>query len=222
MRRFLVLSFILSVAVWAAAPAIAQPAPQMIHVTGGDKMFKGKGTDEQFPMDITVKAAGQEFDLVAVGSGVRKKMVFKVYEGIAYADKSADLSTDPYNTLINGDFPKRIVMYFLRNVDGGKMRGAYEDGFKKTMPEDKRTQSFNAALDTFLSYFPENSEVKDGKTIELTWLPGMGLYTTMNGVPSPPINNPEFTTALWAIWFGDEPVSGDLKKDMVRFVTGEE
>ena len=222
MRRFLVLSFILAVAAWTAAPAFAQPAPQMIHVDAGGQTFKGKGCDEQFPTEITLKAAGQEFPLVAVGSGVRKKMVFKVYEGIAYADQAADLGDDPYTALIEGNFPKRIVMFFLRNVDGGKMRGAYEDGFKKTMPEADRTESFNAAMDTFLAYFPENSEARDGNTIELTWIPDMGLYTVMNGVPSPPINNPELATALWAIWFGDEPVSGDLKKDMVRFATGED
>lgn len=222
MRRFLVLSFILAVTAWMAAPAAAQPAPQMINVTGGQDTFKGKGCDEQFPKEVKIEAAGQEFDLVAVGSGVRKKMVFKVYEGIAYADQAADLSGDPYQALIEGDFPKRIVMYMLRNVDGGKMRGAYEEGLKKTKPEAERSDSFKAAMDAFLAYFPDDSEVMDGQTIELTWIPGMGLYTMMGGVPSPPIDNVELATALWGIWFGADPVSGDLKKDMVRFVAGEE
>ena len=62
--------------------------------------------------------------------------------------------------------------------------------------------------------------MKDGQTIALTWMPGMGLYTRIAGRPVPPINDEALANALWAIWFGADPVNDGLKRDMVRFVSG--
>jgi hypothetical protein len=77
-------------------------------------------------------------------------------------------------------------------------------------------------IEVFLGYFDDESGVKDQQTIELTWVPGWGLYTTSAGESFPVINNPELASALWAIWFGHKPVSNDLKRDMIRFLSEEE
>lgn len=186
----------------------------------GEETFKGKGTDAMFPMEVHVKSSHSEADLVALGSGVRKKFVFKVYEGVAYAEKGIDLGPDPYKTLIQGDFAKRIHMYFERDVDGGKIRGAYREGLDKVLGKQERPVNLVQDIEVFLGFF-EDAGVKDGQTIDLVWLPGDGLYTLVNGESFPPIKNSILASALWAIWFGGNPVSGDLKKDMIRFVNEE-
>ncbi len=229
MKSLMVALVLVGLAILGRGEALAQagkpdgstPAPQLLNVApSGDETFAGKGTDHRFPRELAISARGETRVLKALGSGMRKKLIIKVYEGVAYAEAPDTLGADPYTTLIDGNFPKRIEMYFVHDVDGGKIRGAFEDGFKKTLPAEP-SRELKAAVDTFLSYFPDRG-VKDGQTIALTWMPGYGLYTRVAGAPSPPIDNEELARALWAVWFGSDPVNDGLKRDMVRFATGEE
>lgn len=180
--------------------------------------FRGKGTDAEFPRRVVVRFGERSTTLVALGSGVRKKMIFKGYEGIAYADESAALNADPYPALLEGSFVTRVVMYFLRDVGAEKIRGAWQDGFDRYLGEGNVDAAFEADKHVFLGYF-DDTEVKKHQTIELTWLPGIGLFTVVAGMPSPPINNPRLAAAVFSNWFGEKPISGDLKKDMIRFLS---
>jgi hypothetical protein len=197
-------------------------APARLVITGGEETFQGKGTDMVFPKEIVVSGAGQEVSMTALGSGVRKKMVFKVYEGVAFAETAVDLGKDPYSAFIEGDFAKRILMFFERDVGGGKIRGAYEDGFKKVQGDSVWSEDLLRDIDVFLGYFDDEVGVKDQETIDLVWIPGRGLHTSRGGESYPVINNPRLASALWAIWFGHKPVSNDLKRDMFRFLSEEE
>lgn len=191
-----------------------------VEIVPGGATFKGQGTEARFPTEIRIKGSHSEADLAALGSGVRKKFVFKVYEGVAYAEKGVALGPEPYDTLIRGDFAKRIHMSFERDVDGGKIRGAYREGLDKVLGKQERPVTLVQDIEVFLGFF-EDAGVKDGQTIDLVWLPGDGLYTMVNGESFPPVQNPALASGLWAIWFGNDPVSGDLKRDMLRFVNGE-
>ncbi len=195
------------------------PPPQVLNVTSAGETFPGTGTDDSFPRRIRVAARGESWILDALGSGMRKKLIIKVYEGVAYADTSAGLGADPFAALIDGDFPKRILMHFVHDVDSGKIRGAFEEGFDKTAPEAGRTPELKADLAKFLDYF-QGEGVKDGDDIDFIWMPGMGLYTVIARSPKPPIDDPALARALWGIWFGADPVNDGLKRDLVRFVTG--
>jgi hypothetical protein len=189
-----------------------------IRIVPGAKTFKGKGTDARFPHRIVIEGSGEDVVLSALGSGVRKKFLFKVYEGVAYAEAEADLGSDPYSTLIEGDFAKGIHMFFERDVEGKKIRDAYRDGVKKILGRGPWDPTLAQDFETFLGFFDDEG-LKDGQTIDLVWLPGKGLHTVVVGEPFPPVNNRDLASALWAIWFGEDPVSGDLKKDMIRFLT---
>jgi hypothetical protein len=190
-----------------------------VEIVPGGATFKGQGTEARFPTEIRIKGSHSEADLAALGSGVRKKFVFKVYEGVAYAEKGVGLGPDPYRTLIRGDFAKCIHMYFERDVDGEKIRGAYREGLDKGLGTRDRSPTLLQDIEVFLGFF-EDEGLKDGQAIDLIWLPAEGLLTVVNGESFPPLDNPELMTALWAIWFGKDPVSGDLKKDMLRFASG--
>ncbi len=197
------------------------PVPQILAVSpAGTETFKAKGMDKKFPEQVAIAAAGESVTLKALGSGLRKKLMFKVYEGVLYADAGANLGTDPFDALVNGDFAKRVEMHFMRDVDGGKIRETYEEGFAKTLPPESMTPELEKDKAAFLGYFTD-AGVKDGQTIAITWMPGMGLYVMMPGRPCPPIADPAFARALFGIWFGPSPASEDLKQGMVRFVKAE-
>lgn len=219
MTRSAVLATLLVLVVGVGPAALGQEEnTSPLVISGREAKFKGKGTDMVFPREIVVTGVGSEVSMRALGSGVRKKMVFKVYEGVAYAETGVDLGMDPYHALIGGSFAKRILMFFERDVGGGKIRGAYRDGFKKVQGDSVWSDELLRDIEAFLGYFEGETGVKDQQTIDLVWIPGSGLYTMKAGKSYPVINNPELVSALWAIWFGHDPVSDDLKRDMVRFL----
>jgi hypothetical protein len=185
----------------------------------GEESFKGIGTDEGFPKEVMIRDSGAEAVLTALGSGVRKKLVFKGYEAVVYAEKDVDLGSDPYNAFIEGNFAKRVQMYFLRNVGGGRLRGHFRDGLKQVLGEKEWDPILVRDFETFLGFF-EDDGVKKRQSIELIWLPDRGLCTIVGGESYPPIPSSDLASALWAIWLGDKPVSKDLKRDMLRFVLG--
>ena len=202
--------------VFGARAAVAQENIGVTVVPDGGGGFKGKGTDELFPVEITVQAFGDGFRLSALGSGVRKKLIFKGYECIAYADKRINMGLDPYVTFIQGDFAKLVRMHFLRNVGGGKIRGFFRGGMKGVLGEGEWNEALASDFEVFLAFIGDEG-MKDGESIQLIWLPGRGLFTMIGDKPHPPIRNTGLAMSLWAMWLGDNPVSGDLKKDMMRF-----
>jgi hypothetical protein len=195
------------------------PLHAAITVVPGEESFKGKGTDEGFPKEVEIKDSGAEAVLTALGSGVRKKLVFKGYEAVAYAEKGVDLGADPYTAFIEGNFAKRVQMYFLRNLGGNRLRGHFQSGLTQVLGEEEWDPTLARDFETFLGFF-EDEGVKKRESVELIWLPDRGLCTIVGGESYPPIPNPDLASALWAVWLGDKPVSGDLKKDMLRFVLG--
>jgi hypothetical protein len=196
-------------------PALAQaPVPE---IQPGEATFEGKGAKGPFPREVTIRLGDETWQLRALGSGVRKKFVFKVYEGILYGDASVSLGQDPFGEIIRGDWAKGIVMHFVRDVGADKIRGAYRDGFRKVLGEEKADSLLQAS--PFLSYF--DRKIKDGEEMALWWLPGHGLYTRVGNDWKPALPDSMLARALFAIWLGEDPVSKDLRRDMVRFVTAE-
>lgn len=168
-----------------------------------------KSSKVEFPAEINITdAGGESHALRATGTGLRKKMVFKVYAACFYADKLADLGEDPYAAAIDGDFAKKIVMHFLRDVDASKISGAFREGIRKTLSE-----GHDAEVDAFTGFFQE--KVMNGETIELEYLPGGGLLAAQAGAELGSIDDPQVIAAIWATWFGDEPISGDLKRGLL-------
>jgi hypothetical protein len=168
-----------------------------------------KNSKTEFPTEITMSdAAGAEYALRATGTGLRKKFVFKVYAACFYVDQEVEFDASPQETAINGDFAKGIVMHFLRDVDSNKIAGAFTEGIRKTLAE-----GHDEAVDAFAAMFSE--KVMKGETIELDYLPGSGLSARQAGADLGRIDDPAVIAAIWATWFGEKPISGDLKHGLL-------
>jgi len=173
----------------------------------GDMIVEEKSGIE-FPSVLALPGPDGAIQLDALGTGIRTKFRFKVYAACFYAEKGADLGEEPCEAAIRGDFAKRIVMHFLRDVDAEKIAGAYRDGIRKTLDE-----GHDEAIEGFCGLFTE--KVLEGQTIVLTQLPGKGVLAEQDGQKLGILEDGKVIAALWATWFGEKPISGKLKKGLL-------
>lgn len=162
-----------------------------------------------------VKFAAKEGDMSLLGVGLRVKKIlftFKAYAvGFYVADsalagsltayKGKTTTPEFYKELIEGDFPKLMVLKFVRNLGKDRIQDAMREALEGA---DK------AKTDTFVSFFPE---VKDGQQCLIRWAPGGTLEVTLAGAQKPPI--PGFAATVFGIWLRENPIQDDIKAGLV-------
>jgi hypothetical protein len=163
-----------------------------------------------------VKFAVKNGDMSLMGVGLRiKKIAFvgvKVYAvGLYVADsaltgplaahKSKFDTPAFYKALVEGDFPKQIVLKFTRDLGKDRIQSAMREALEGA--DTPKTE-------VFVSYFPE---VKTGQECLINWAPGGELKVTMAGEAKGSI--PGFAAAVFGIWLRDKPIQDDIKKGLV-------
>lgn len=184
-----------------------------LEVAPGSAVFEARGIDFRFPAEMTVRRPAMRLDLRALGSGLRKKYFFKVYEVALYSDPSIDLGDDPYGRLIRGGFARALQIQFVRDVGGERILDAFQKGLDRAaadlhvdVPDDVRG--------LMLSAF--EGGIRQGDSILLVWVPGAGLHVRMGGHWHRAILHEGLSQAMMAIWLGEHPVSDGLRKDLLR------
>jgi hypothetical protein len=167
--------------------------------------------------DVTEPKSGTKFaakdeDMSLLGVGLRTRTIakVKVYAiGLYVADsalagplKGKAGTPDLYRELVSGDFKKKIVMKFLRDLSADQIRDAFRDSLKGGGPN----------ADVWVSYF---TDVRTGQEAVIAWTPGVGLETRASGLNKPPLKDTALAAAVFGIWLGDKPVQDDIKKDLV-------
>ena len=158
----------------------------------------------------------KEDHMTLLGVGVRTKTFLKVKvyaAGFYVADAALTRplavhrgragSPEFYRDLVWGDFPKAIVMKFVRDTTAAQIR----DAFYEALPGVDR-----ARLDLFASHF---GTPRNGQTVVVRWGPGGVIQTTAAGEVKPPIADKAFAAAVFGIWLGEKPIQADLKRDLV-------
>jgi hypothetical protein len=158
------------------------------------------------------KFAAKDGDTSLLGVGLRTKTFakVKVYAiGLYVADsaiagplKGKAGTPDLYRQLVSGDFKKKVVMKFLRNVSSEQIREAFSETFK----------SSGVKSDDWIAYF---GDLHSGQELVIGWTPGIGLETKVAGADKPAINDKALASAIFGIWLGDKPIQDDMKKDLV-------
>jgi hypothetical protein len=110
---------------------------------------------------------------------------------------------------------RQITMDFARDVDAGKIRDAYLDGFRENATADE-LKSIQPLVDEFVGFFAK--EVKENQQLILRWLPGGIVVATITGEEMPAITSPLFARVLWSIWFGKDSIV-DRDDLVVRIAT---
>jgi Chalcone isomerase-like len=159
-----------------------------------------------------VKFAAKEGDTALLGAGLRTRTIAKVKiyaialyvadTAIAGPLKHKPVSPDFYHELVNGDFHRKIVMKFVRDVSADQIRDALRDALK----------GVSSNTETWINYF---GETHSGQEYAISWTPGVGLETRVAGSDKTVINDKVLASAIFSIWLGDKPIQDDIKKDLV-------
>ncbi len=143
-----------------------------------------------------------------VGVGLRKKLIINVYLGALYLEAPARNAAE----VISADRPKRVVLHFLyNNVGRDDLINAWNEGFRNNAAD--RLPALRDRITEFTGFFTEG--MKTGDRIVVTYLPGKGTEVAIKGTVKGVIPGGDFMEALFAVWFGERPPSGDLKKGML-------
>ncbi len=177
-------------------------------------------------------------EMLCIGTGIRTKFVFQVYGAALYVEKEGakkaiakylpktkpedmeefgeDMADNEkfWNDFINGGFHKIIVMRFVRDVGADKIVGAYEDGFEENL-EDKSAET-KAAVKKFLGFFTD--EIKDKQDMTLRFAPDGTVLVDYAGKTRGSIKNKAVAASLLKTWFGEDPISDDIKEGGVEHI----
>lgn len=196
-----------------AASATVQPAAAAT--------VKDKATGVEF--SIVRELAGAAHPLDLTGTGVRTKLVFKVYAFGLYVDgaaakselarftgRTADaLRGDPafYAAVAGGTFDRLAVLHFVRTVDAKKMQEAMTEAMDRGLP------AADPARAAFLALW--NDEIKDGEEVLLHFSPSGTVTLIRGGKSVGAVASPLLARCLLQSWLGPDPVSTDIQAGVV-------
>ncbi len=167
-------------------------------------------TGAEYPDAAVMDLPDGTVSMSVTGVGLREKTFLKVdvytivsYVGEGFAGSAAE-------DVLAFDGPKRLRMDLRRGFSREKLVNSFSDTIEKNYDD---MSAFAADMEAFLAYFDRDAQEDD--VLVFDWKPGKGLVTTLNGEVKGVLENPAFAEALWTIWFGKKPASGDLKKALV-------
>ena len=173
----------------------------MLAVSAGALEMEGV----QIPETIT-QADGTQ--LVLNGAGVRSKFIFDIYIAQLYLkEKNSDAAA-----VIQADAGRRIGMHFLYSeVSKEKLVETWNEGFEKNGTKEQLS-ALKGEMDAFNDMF---ETVKEGDQVFVDYIPGTGTTVTIKGVKKGTIPGKEFNDLMLAIYLGKNPVTDDLKDEML-------
>ncbi len=147
--------------------------------------------------------------LVLNGLGIREATVFNV--DVYVAGLYLEAKTRKAQEIIDsGDKAKRLVMKFVRDVDGGDMHSAFDEGFKKNAGSS--LGALKARIAKLKGMVPD---VKEGNEITLTYVPGTGTEVRFGKTVKGTLEGEDFAKVLFAIWLGASPPNKGLKEGLL-------
>ena len=165
----------------------------------------GAATVAGTKVDDTVTVNNQK--LVLNGAALRKKFVVKVYVGALYLTGKQTSAA----SILAADAPRRQVMHFLYDVDKGKMAEAWEEGLTANTPN--ASPEVKTAFKTLSSWM---EDMKEGQTIVLTYVPGIGTTVEVAGRNKGTLGGKAVSDAILNTWIGPKPGPGaDFKKGVL-------
>jgi len=184
--------------------------------SSGDVFSVGKITNEPVTK-IAFPALCNAMSLAGVG--VRVKYIFvNVYAVGAYFDPIAMMAVktasqkDIEKALVDPTYPRTIRIVMNRGLSVDKFIAAMNESIEPRL----NGKNLNT-LDEFKEIFPK-VDLVEGDEIELTIRGDTLLLKTGLGVGS--IRSRPFTEALCDVYFGKDPVSATLKKDVLNGIPG--
>ncbi len=208
-----------------ALPVIAQEA--------GSETVNEPSSGVPFPVEITVPGGTARH--VLTGTAIRTKtfLKVKVYAyGLyvdaagarstlaAFTDRSAsDLERDKefYERILGQEFDMTLRLVMTRDVGGDDMADAFDGALRPRVQRAAAEMNMpggEAALDQFRGYFSLDEMTKEAEIV-FSCSAGGELTTSVKGETQAPIQSDALCWALFDVYLGDKPISGDGKKKVI-------
>jgi hypothetical protein len=141
------------------------------------------------------------------GAGVlRFKVFFKGYAAALYLGDGVD----PDQSL--EDVPRRLEIEYLWSIPADAFARATVEQIGRNV--DAATLArLRPSIDRLNELY---TNVEPGDRYSLTYVPGVGTELALNGEARGLIEGAEFSSALFAIWLGREPVDEPLRQQLLR------
>jgi hypothetical protein len=213
-------------ALMLAAPLSAQEAAEGMAVEPSSKV--------QFPTELAVPGTDMTHRLTGMGVRTKTFLKVKVYafglyvepDGASasladWAGKTAkDLEKDDafYDRILDQDFGMTLRLVMTRDVGGDDMADAFDGALRprvQTAAADKGMTGGEQALDVFREFFNVEEMTKESEIVFSCAADGT-LRTSVGGEPQEEISSPALCWALFDVYLGEKPISGDGKKKVVR------
>jgi hypothetical protein len=208
-----------AVALGCAAPLAAQTVTEpssgvAFPVTlaapgGGDHALTGTGIRTKTFLKVKVYAFGIYVDPAGAASALA-----------SYAGKDAKaLEKDAsfYGALLKLQFPMTLRLVMTRDVGGEDMAEAFDGALRPRVIQaaaEKNMPGGEAALETFRGWFNVGEMTKDSELL-FTCSPDGTLSSSVKGAANPPLSSAALCWALFDVYLGPKPISGDGKKGVI-------
>ena len=144
------------------------------------------------------------------GTGLLRYRVFiKGYVAALYLSDSFGGERTPRTVL--EDTPRRLeIEYFWAIQAEGFAKATVEGISRNTDPET--FENLRDRIDRLNTMY---EDVEPGDRYALTYLPGVGTELARNGRPLGVIEGADFSSALFAIWIGEQPLDESLRRQLL-------
>jgi hypothetical protein len=166
------------------------------------------GTKAEFPVSIEAGVDGKMVKMVLTGTALRRRYGFNIYAMGSYVEEGAKIQ-DP-EALIGSSNAKILELDMQRNVGGRDMADAFLVGIRLNHAEPAFTEEIKQLQDRI-----EKLTLDKGERVVLTNVPGVGLHCNIAGKVDLTIKNPEFSQAIWEIYFGKNNLGEKIRKGLV-------
>lgn len=172
-------------------------------------LFKGKQNDLDTVFPPMLKVDGRL--CVRNGMSSRGKFLVGLYDIALYL---SEMSEDPHH-IIESRAAKQIRMVTRRELKGSMIGKALKDGLKANCTKDDY-QRFEPMVDELIENVFKNDTLKEGEIFMIDISPNHGVrlsYESNQDLPFLEVDG--FDQAVLKTWLGDNPVSAEIKKDLL-------
>jgi len=165
---------------------------------------------------VTVEVNGVRFDRTADameqrlylhGAGLLKYMVFiNAYAGALYLPETVK------SDHVLKPVPKQLVLEYFHNIKGEDFANATRKKIADNVTE-AQANVLRSRIDDLAALY---RDVKPGDRYALTYVPGEGTMLSLNGETLGSIPGDDFSSAVFAIWLGDNPIDHRFKNQLLR------
>ena len=159
------------------------------------------------------QAQVQTSSLMLNGLGLRQATMLKVNVYVA-ALYVANRSTDA-NAILGSNTPKKLVLHFVRDVDGADLKKAWEEGFANNAKA--QLPALKERIEKLKGWM---ADMKSGQQLAFTHKPGAGIEVDVNGAVQGTVEGDDFARAFLAIWLGAKPPNPGLKAGLLGGACG--